>query len=54
MSCRWTKVAVIPGFKPLFDFGYRQDVRADLSGDGGQVGVLLLQLHQVVELGYSQ
>lgn len=34
-----------PGLEPLFDFGDGQDVGADLSGDSGQVRVLLLQLH---------
>ena len=43
-----------PGLKSLFDFGNGQDVGADLSGDGGEVRVLLLQLHQVMKLGWNQ
>lgn len=44
----------LPGLKPLFHLGDGQDVGADLSGNGGQIGVLLLQLHQVMKLGYNQ
>lgn len=43
-----------PGLQPLSDFGDGQDVGADLPGDGGQVGVLLLQLHEVMKLGWNQ
>lgn len=44
----------LPGLKPLLHLGDGQDVGADLSGNGGQIGVLLLQLHQVMKLGYNQ
>lgn len=44
----------LPGLKPLLHLGNGQDVGADLSGNGGQIGVLLLQLHQVMKLGYNQ
>lgn len=43
-----------PGLKSLFHFSNGQDVGADLSSDGGEVRVLLLQLHQVLKLGCSQ
>lgn len=48
------EIMTTPGLEPLFDFGDGQDVRADLAGDGGQVRVLLLQLHQVMKLSCSQ
>lgn len=52
----WTTCAELittPGLEPLFDFGYGQDVGADLSGDRGEVRVLLLQLHQIMELSWN-
>lgn len=39
-----------PGFESLLDFGDGEDVGADLPGDGGEIGVLLLQLHEVMKL----
>lgn len=41
----------LPGLQPLLHLGDGQDVGADLPGYGGQVRVLLLQLHQVMKLG---
>lgn len=41
-----------PGLESLFDLGYGHDIRADLFGDGGQVGIFLLQLQQIMELSF--
>lgn len=40
-----------PGLQPLLHLGNGADIGRDLLGDGGQVGVLLLQLEEVMELG---
>lgn len=47
---RQDSVMTTPGLESLLDFGDGEDVGADLPGDGGEVGVLLLQLHEVVKL----
>lgn len=43
-----------PGLESLLDFGDGKDVGADLSSNSGEVGVLLLQLHQVMKLGWNE
>lgn len=40
-----------PGLQPLLHLGNGPDVGCDLLGDCGQVGILLLQLKKVAELG---
>lgn len=40
-----------PGLQPLLHLGNGADIGSDLLGDGGQVGVFLLQLEKVMELG---
>lgn len=40
-----------PGLQSLLHLGNGADVGRDLLGDAGQVGILLLQLEKVTELG---
>lgn len=49
LSCEHPLVS--PGLQPLLHLGNGADVGRDLLGDGGQVGILLLQLEKVMELG---